>query len=388
MQALLRISAVLLLTGIVYAKSQAIHAFPAAADSQFTGSVPLELPRVPLNASSRQLEQLFDEIIRKTEEREAFSEVKERNMSFSALEDMKRLRSEFVASKTEAELFYALVKLSNARRDNHLWLDYDDAVVDGVFVGRSVPEPPDGRAPIHVLPDLSDIHNPAFIVAAVHSRFTSPKPGDAIVGVNGRSIEEYIKEFTFWTRHSTLHGLNWKMAALFPFRLREVPLNLYSDRLDLTLERPSGMRYDVSLPYCERCGAWGLGGPDLSGFTEVMRLDSFNVLLDRNQGIILLQWLDFDNELIQDIIDLMEYAEQERLLDYDMIIDVSRSSGGSRGAYAILRLVDRPFRTTFGNVRLSDLGRERISWYVDSEPRTDAPDIFGLNWGIPCRMLP
>ena len=75
----------------------------------------------------------------------------------------------------------------------------------------------------------------------------------------------------------------------------------------------------------------------------------------------------------------MEYAEQEQILDYDMIIDVTYSSGGSRGAYAIQRLVDRPFRTTFGNVRLSDLGREKIGELMRISVRTGEPDIFGLN---------
>ena len=70
--------------------------------------------------NSCQLGVLFDDIINKTERREAFSEVKESNIGFSALDDMKGLRSEFVASETETELWYALVKLSNARRDRHL----------------------------------------------------------------------------------------------------------------------------------------------------------------------------------------------------------------------------------------------------------------------------
>ena len=105
----------------------------SVADSQTSG-VPLEVPNVPLDASTSQLERLFDEIIRKTEQREAFSEVKERNMSFSALKDMKKLRSEFIAAKTEAELYYALVKLSNVRRDRHLRV----SPVDG---GLSVPQP-------------------------------------------------------------------------------------------------------------------------------------------------------------------------------------------------------------------------------------------------------
>ena len=48
-----------------------------------------------------------------------------------------------------------------------------------------------------------------------------------------------------------------------------------------------------------------------------------------------------DLALVQDINALMEYAEDEDLLDYDLIIDVTYSSGGSGGAFAIQRLVDR-----------------------------------------------
>ena len=62
-----------------------------------------------------------------------------------------------------------------------------------------------------------------------------------------------------------------------------------------------------------------------------------------------------------------------------MIIDVSRSGGGSRGAYAIQRLVDEPFRVTFGNVRLNDLGKERVEREAKRQPDTSAPNIFGLN---------
>ena len=326
----------------------------------------------PAKFSTTQLETLFDEIISKTEQREAFSEVKETNISFSALEDMKQLRSEFVASKTETELYHALVKLSNARRDAHLRI----SPVDGGL------QPPEQQAcvsaPIHVLPDLSDIHNPTFFVAAVGEGLASPQQGDVIVGVNGRSVEEYIDEFTFWTRHSTLPGLYWVMADDLPQRVSRVPQSLYSERLDLTLERSSGERYDVSLPYSSGCPRFPLVSSN-PGFVEVMRRENFNVLLDRSRQIIILQWLDFEYSLIQDIIDLMEYGEQEGILDYDMIIDVTESSGGSRGAYAIQRLVDRPFRPTFGNVRLSDLGKERIEREAGRDPRTDEPDIFGLN---------
>ena len=355
-----------------------------------TGCVPAALQNVAVNDldrlglpdcgepqarefSTRQLETLFDEIISKTERREAFSEVKERNIGFSAIEDMKSLRAEFVASRTETELYYALWKLSNARRDVHLRL----WPVDGGL------QPPRRAscvsAPLHVLPDYSDIDNPTFFVAGVGAGLASPKVGDVIVGVNGRSMAEYVNEFTPWIRHSTLYGLYWRMAHELPKQVSTVPPRLYSGQLDLTLKNSSGQHYDVSLPYSGVCQHFDLMAR-YPGFDEVMKRENFNVLLDRSRQMILLQWLDFErNELIKDIPALMEYAERERILDYDMIIDVSWSGGGSGGAYAIQRLVDQPFHVTFGNVRLSDLGKARIERYVGREPYTDAPDIFGLN---------
>jgi hypothetical protein len=106
---------------------------------------------------------------------------------------------------------------------------------------------------------------------------------------------------------------------------------------------------------------------------------NFNVLRpDDGRPIVLLQWLDFEYELIQDIVDLMEYAESEDILEHMMVIDVTASSGGSRGAYAIQRLVDKPFRTTFGNLRISDAAVEMVEAWA-TEPDRDVPEIFGLN---------
>ena len=330
-------------------------------------SAPREVPHIPLDVSSRQLGRLFDDIIDKTARREAFSEVKEKAMSFSALEDMKALREEFIASTSEAELYYALVKLSNARRDRHLRVSTVDDGIKSPDVWR--------KGPIRVLPDYSDLQNPSFFVAA--SRLSSPEPGDRIVAVNGRTTPEYVEEFTPWVSHSTLHGLYWEMATYLPWVRGDVPLNLYLETLLLTLESDSGNRYEVSLNYSG--GAPGIPRSGYAGFDEVMRRENFNVLVDRSQQMVLLEWLDFEYSLIQDIVELMELAQRDQLLDYDMIIDVTNSSGGSRGAYAIQRLVDRPFRTTFGNVRLSDAGIERIRRYQNRRPDHSQPDIFGLN---------
>ena len=360
------------------------------SENAFTGCIPAALRTVadndlvelalpfcgvsPAQAfTTAQLEALFDEIISKTEQREAFSEIKESNIGFSAIEDMKALRSEFVASTTETDLYYALSKLSNARRDVHLWIGPVDGGLQAPNRASCV------TAPVHVLPDLTDILSPTFFVAEVGGGLASPEVGDVIVGVSGRSMAEYMNEFTPWIRHSSLHGLYWRMAYQLPTQVSTVPPSLYSGQLDLTLENSSGQRYDVSLPYSGVCQHFDLMAR-YPGFDEVMQRENFNVLLDRSRQMILLQWLDFErNELIKDIPALMEYAEREQILDYDMIIDVTWSGGGSGGAYAIQRLVDRPFRVTFGNVRLSDLGKARIERYVNQEPDTDALDIFGLD---------
>ena len=192
-------------------------------------------------------------------------------------------------------------------------------------------------------------------------------------------MEEYITEFTHWTRHSTLPGLYWQLADDLPQRVSRVPQHLYSDDLQLTLEGTSGQPYKVSLPYDSRCYRYPMQSA-LPGFDRVMERENFNVLLDRYRRLLMLQWLDFElEELIGDMGDLMEYAEEEGLLGHDLVIDVTYSSGGSGGAFAIQRLVDKPFRPTYGNVRLSDLGREVIEYFSGQAPRTRAPEIFGLN---------
>ena len=318
------------------------------------------------------LEELFDYIIRKTEEREAFSEVKEKNIGFSTLEDMNSLRSEFVTAETDEELYYALLKLNNARRDRHLrvW-----PVEGGIRVpNRRICD----SAPIHVLPDYTDFRDPTFFVAEVDEEFRSPRKGDLIVGVNGRSMDEYIEAFTPWIRHSTIHGLYWHMAYELPKKVTTAHPNLYSEELNLTLERTSGQRYEVSLPYYSGCKRFAPEIP-YPGFRVVKKLENFNIFVNRSREIVLLQWLDFEDSLIPEITILVDWADDEDVLDYDLIIDVTDSSGGSRGAYAIQRLVDRPFRTTFGNVRLSDLGKDLIEYFASQTPDTDERSIVGLN---------
>ena len=43
------------------------------------------------------------------------------------------------------------------------------------------------------------------------------------------------------------------------------------------------------------------------------------------------------------------------LLGHALVVDGTRSRGGSRGPYAVQRMTSKPFTTTFGNLRLSDV---------------------------------
>ena len=59
--------------------------------------------------------------------------------------------------------------------------------------------------------------------------------------------------------------------------------------------------------------------------------------------------------MVPDVDALVEYAAEHDLLDRTLVMDVTRSRGGSLGPYAMQRLQPRAFKTTFGNLRLSDV---------------------------------
>lgn len=331
--------------------------------------------------TAAQRDALVDSILEMTRRREAWSPHKERALGFDPLAEMEAVRSEVVNASTQEELYYALTRLSNARRDSHLYL----TPVPGGLEG---PQHAEVRAPIHVLPDYTDMASPDFFVAGVDRALLGARGlasdveiGDRIVEINGRTIPEYVKTFRGWTRHSAVQGLYWNLARDIPIVVPATAPWMYRETLDLVLEKDSGRRVAVSLPYVdpERL-EFEMGENELyPGFSTVMRRFNFNVLRpDDGRPVVLLQWLDFEYELIQDVVDLMEYAEVEGILEHMLVIDVTDSSGGSRGAYAIQRLVDKPFRTTYGNIRVSDAAEKMIREWA-TEPDRDVPEIFGLN---------
>ena len=69
---------------------------------------------------------LFDYILAKTMEREAFSPAKSHALGFDVEQSMLGYRDEFIAADTPQKLYYALARLSNARKDRHLSLAFVD----------------------------------------------------------------------------------------------------------------------------------------------------------------------------------------------------------------------------------------------------------------------
>ena len=178
----------------------------ATASAEWSGS-PIGTPEMR-NA-------LVDSILAMTERREAWSPFKEEALDYDPLAEMEAVRSEVVEAETEEEFFYALTKLSHARRDSHLSVD----PVPGGIAGLTHEE---RRAPILVLPDYTNFDSPDFFIAGIDEEGLDGRPveiGDLIVSINGRSAPEYIRTFRAWTRHSSPQGLHWNLARDLPLRV-------------------------------------------------------------------------------------------------------------------------------------------------------------------------
>ena len=88
----------------------------------------------------------------------------------------------------------------------------------------------------------------------------------------------------------------------------------------------------------------------------------------REERAILLDWKGFVRSVRDDTDALIAYAQEHKLLACDVIVDTTGSGGGSYGAYVLARLSPRSFRTTFGNLRLSDLTPAFIASVKEDTP--------------------
>lgn len=303
---------------------------------------------------------LVDYLIGKTMEREAFSPIKNKRLDLDVEAAMRACEDEVVGAETEQEMFYALAKLSNARRDQHL-------SVWGIEGGLEEPEfyPGDDVVPLTVAIraeiDYSDADSLTLFVMdmATNKEFVvGARLGDKIVAVNGVDATTRFELSRSYFRYSTELGYRKKFAQAFSSRTGMLPPEFYSDTLNLTLERDSGETIEVSLPYVDpELLEWASDLVDeYPGFELVADRGAFDLYLStEDKSVIVIDWHRFNEFLVEDIDWLTEYAAENNLLDHDIIWDGTKSGGGSLGAYAIQRLSPKPFKTTFGNMRISDV---------------------------------
>ncbi len=298
---------------------------------------------------------LFDEILEKTRDREAWSPFKNAVHQFDPMTEMEAVRGEVVGAQSEPELFRALVKLSNARRDRHLGVDL---VEDGLMV------PFDGtrtQAPIRFLPDYGDESLHAFFVADIGRPWVGVQEvqvGDRVTHVNGWPIDEYAAALRPYMRYSMIPNLRWQLASWLSQRAIEIPPELQEgETVRYVLERADGTAYEVGAPWLREADVeWaGHDARPYDGFERIETFESFDLHRDDERLLLVLDWHRFGGDLVLGTDWLIEYADAEGLLDYDLIFDATRGRGGSLGAYAIQRLSPKSFKTTFGNLRISDI---------------------------------
>ncbi len=305
---------------------------------------------------------LFDTVIALTTSREAFSPAKEQHWGSDPLMSMAAYRDEVVGADTEEALFYALEKVSNARNDRHL----DVSLVPGGLrlaesAGVEGGVGPTHLAPVRILPDYGDPS--VYFVADVsedpaHFPEGQAEPGDQVISVNGRPMAEYETAVRPYQASSYKTNLRWRLAEDITARTAIMPASFYGDGLKLELGGEDGTVTTVTLPYLHPDSIpWAdLSEPNYPGFQLEYSTPTYDLHLpDDDRSVLVLTWYGFRDTMIDDVDKLMDLAVERDWLDYDLIIDGTRSGGGSAGAYAVQRFTPKPFKTTFGNLRISDV---------------------------------
>ena len=220
---------------------------------------------------------------------------------------------------------------------------------------------PTHLAPVRILPDYGDPS--VYFVADVsedpaHFPEGQAEPGDQVISVNGRPMAEYETAVRPYQASSYKANLRWRLAEDITARTAIMPASFYGDGLKLELGGEDGTVTTVTLPYLHPDSIpWAdLSEPNYPGFQLEYSTPTYDLHLpDDDRSVLVLTWYGFRDTMIDDVDKLMDLAVERDWLDYDLIIDGTRSGGGSAGAYAVQRFTPKPFKTTFGNLRISDV---------------------------------
>lgn len=306
---------------------------------------------------------LVDTILATVERREAFSEFKDRHWGGTALQRMQEQADGVLEAESDLDLYYALLRLSNARRDTHLSVALiqggiqlpDSTGLDIVGMeDRPVPE-----AAVRLLPDYGT-GDPHYFVAD-HATGTDedlPPLGSRVLKVNAIPISDWEARAFPYVRASTTANLRWRTAQRMSEATAVFPPDLRSEKLTLEVAEPDGATSVHSLLYHPQSELQWKGRPEpkYDGFALVKRTETYEAYVPEDgRRWVLLKWYGFRETMVADVDTLIDWAQREGRLDHALVIDATRSRGGSLGPYAVQRFSPRPFKTIFGNLRISDV---------------------------------
>lgn len=315
----------------------------------------------------------FEEMVAKIDIRTAWNPKKWELMGTTFEKELEKykLKEEFANASSNIEYLRAIHKLNHLRYDHHLKLS---ATYDYISEKRI------SQAPIRLYTDMSDEKNPFIYVAnftqAVEDK--GVKLGDKLLAVNEIPINEYIDLLKPYLQFSTLRNmyvekLSHALVAKSEIFGPEIP---QKSTVKLSLEpKTGGQTYDVELSYSGRYRNINWKYPyvvelyrqnyseDKSYLQSMYKDLGFEEVYDNNvdcalyinktKKLNLIEWYDFER-VSSNARALVNAAQREGTLDWDVIIDATRSSGGGGGPHIVKYLVSQPFKVTFGNVRTTD----------------------------------
>ena len=343
---------------------------------------------------------LFDYILTATLERTAFSPYKITNIGeteYSSIEELVRaeslkLRGEFTAADNDEKLFYALQKLSSVRWDSHLHVYPIDGGVElpGVQRGSGAKiEKWTPHAPIKFKPDYGEPLD-RFLFVSDFSKdidsftdFAAPEIGDVLKSVNGERADVYLDRLSRYHGKSSYNSLWWDLAYSLPLKAWFIDPAMYTgETITFGLERPDGDQYTLELPY-QRYETIAWSGYDdrytdiaraeyvasdpgfaaeeeafnawkYPGYARVFSTPSFDLYVNEDREVFLLKWNFFTRDVRDHVQQFVDHAQQNGNLHYATIWDGMRTRGGNYGVWMLQRMQPLPFRTTYGNLRISD----------------------------------
>lgn len=300
---------------------------------------------------------LFAELREKTERREAFSPPKNERLGLDVLAEMDAAAPDLLEATSDVDLYYALVKISSARRDRHLRVVPAKGGLEVPGFGDET------EAPLRFATDYGTAGAYGVFVADFDaSRFATsewaPALGDRVVAVNGLPLADYVAEVAAYYSWSTVENLWWHVAADLHERNADIPPDRFSDEVTFKLRTAEGTEYEVTVPYLpEHSIAWsGSKGPVYPEMARAFSTDTYDLYRHTaGREVLVLRWRGFGSSLEDDVDRLVAYADEEGLLGHALVFDATGSRGGSNGTYALQHLTGRSFTSTFGNLRLSDV---------------------------------